>query len=57
LLDARNKARAEKDFAKADRIREGLVAAGVVVTDRPGTPSEWSVGLDFDPAKLAEVDE
>ncbi|TVQ56893.1 MAG: cysteine--tRNA ligase [Rhodobacteraceae bacterium] len=56
LLDARAAARAAKDFAKADAIRAALDAAGVVVMDRPGGPTEWEIGPGFDPAKLDEVD-
>lgn len=55
LLKARAEARAAKDFAKADAIRKGLDAAGVVVMDRPGGPSEWSLTPEFDAARLAEV--
>jgi cysteinyl-tRNA synthetase len=35
LLEARVKARAAKDFAASDRLREQLAALGVVVTDTP----------------------
>jgi cysteinyl-tRNA synthetase len=35
LLDAREKARAAKDFATSDRLREKLARAGVTVTDTP----------------------
>jgi cysteinyl-tRNA synthetase len=35
LLDQRQQARAAKDFATADAIRDQLAAAGVVVEDRP----------------------
>ncbi|MEM7268152.1 MAG: cysteine--tRNA ligase [Pseudomonadota bacterium] len=52
LLSERLDARAAKDFARADAIRDGLAAAGVVVMDKPGAPSEWRPGPDFDAAKL-----
>ena len=35
LLEQRTAARAEKDFATADAIRDELSAAGIVVEDRP----------------------
>ena len=42
LIDARNAARANKDFAEADRVRDELVARGVVLMDGPeGTKWEW----------------
>ena len=43
LLEERAAARAEKDFARADAIRDQLAAAGIVVEDRPGA-SRWYVG-------------
>jgi cysteinyl-tRNA synthetase len=43
LVAARNAARAAKDFAEADRIRDELAAKGIVIEDRPdGTI--WRVG-------------
>jgi cysteinyl-tRNA synthetase len=35
LLEAREKARAAKDFATSDRLRDELARAGVTVTDTP----------------------
>jgi cysteinyl-tRNA synthetase len=52
LLTARAEARKAKDFAKADAIRKALDAAGVVVMDRTGGPTEWELGPSFDAAAL-----
>jgi cysteinyl-tRNA synthetase len=41
LLTARRAARAAKNFAESDRIRERLTAAGILVEDRPGGSTEW----------------
>ena len=45
LLAARQKARAERDWAQADAIRDRLMAAGVHIEDRPTGPV-WSVDAD-----------
>ena len=42
LLEQRAKARAEKDFATADEIRDRVAAAGIEVEDTPDGPV-WSV--------------
>lgn len=52
LLAERSEARAAKNFARADEIRNGLEIAGVVVMDKPGAPSDWRLGPDFDASKL-----
>ena len=51
LLLARASARAAKDWAKADAVRDILNAAGVRVTD-VGGQATWEPGPDFDAAKL-----
>ncbi|WP_298431775.1 cysteine--tRNA ligase [uncultured Jannaschia sp.] len=53
VLEARTTARAEKDWARADALRDALVAAGVVVTDGKG--AGWEAGPGFDPSKLEGV--
>jgi cysteinyl-tRNA synthetase len=42
LLDQRQRARADRDFATADAVRDQLAAAGVTVEDRPDGP-RWYV--------------
>ncbi|WP_377505781.1 cysteine--tRNA ligase [Octadecabacter sp. R77987] len=54
LLDKRQAARAAKDFATADQVRDLLNAAGVQVTDVAGQAS-WQPGPDFDPSKLEDL--
>jgi len=51
LLAKRAEARAAKDFATADEVRDVLNAAGVQVTDIGGTAS-WQPGESFDASKL-----
>ena len=41
LLAARRAARAAKNFAESDRIRELLSAAGILLDDKPGGRTEW----------------
>jgi cysteinyl-tRNA synthetase len=38
MLEAREQARARKDFAEADRIRDALAQSGVVIEDTPDGP-------------------
>ena len=51
LLAARAAARAAKDFARADALRDGFARAGVIVKDTP-RGAEWELAPDFDAAKL-----
>jgi cysteinyl-tRNA synthetase len=46
LLEQRQRARAEKDFATADAVRDQLAAARVVVEDRPEGPRWYVEGVD-----------
>jgi cysteinyl-tRNA synthetase len=41
LLEARRGARAAKNFAESDRIRDELAAKGVLLEDKPGGATEW----------------
>jgi cysteinyl-tRNA synthetase len=41
LVDARANARATKNFAESDRLRDELAAAGVIVEDKPGGKATW----------------
>ncbi len=41
LIAARRAARAAKNFAESDRIRELLAAAGVLIEDKPGGATQW----------------
>jgi cysteinyl-tRNA synthetase len=51
LLRERLQARRAKDFARADALRDGFAAAGVIVKDTP-QGAKWELAPDFDPAKL-----
>ncbi len=53
LLVARAEAKKAKDFARADAIRDGLIAAGVEVKDTP-QGAAFVIGADFDEALLPE---
>jgi len=41
LLEARSAARAVRDFARSDAIRDELKAAGVLIEDKPGGLTQW----------------
>ena len=51
LIAARADARKSKDFARADAIRDGFAAAGVVVKDT-AEGAVWELAPDFDASKL-----
>ena len=51
LLAARNEARQKRDFARADALRDGFAAAGVLVKDTADGAS-WELTPDFDLKKL-----
>jgi cysteinyl-tRNA synthetase len=41
LLSLRREARAAKNFAESDRIRNLLTTAGILLEDKPGGSTEW----------------
>ncbi len=54
LVEARTKAKAERDFTEADRIRDGLSAAGIILKDgKEGTA--WEFGESVDLQKLEDL--
>lgn len=51
LLKERSDARAAKDFIRADALRDGFAAAGLIVKDTPDGVV-WETSADFSPATL-----
>ena len=51
LLNEREDARQEKNFDRADQLRDGFAAAGVLVKDTPNGAT-WEKLPNFDPSKL-----
>jgi cysteinyl-tRNA synthetase len=45
LVNARNAARAAKEFARSDAIRATLAQMGVELQDTPGGGTTWKVGI------------
>jgi cysteinyl-tRNA synthetase len=41
LIEARRAARAMKNFAESDRIRDVLASAGIALEDKPGGATGW----------------
>ena len=41
LVDARAAARVAKNWAESDRLRDELLAADVIVEDKPGGKATW----------------
>lgn len=41
MVDERNEARKQKDFKKADQIRQFLASHGIIVEDKPDGTSRW----------------
>jgi cysteinyl-tRNA synthetase len=41
LIEARRAARAVKNFAESDRIRDVLASAGILLTDKPDGATGW----------------
>jgi cysteinyl-tRNA synthetase len=44
MLESRRAARAAKNFAESDRIRDLLAGSGIVLEDKPGGRTEWRRG-------------
>ena len=42
LINDRNKARKEKNFAEADKIRDKLIADGIILEDSPAG-TKWRI--------------
>jgi cysteinyl-tRNA synthetase len=55
LVEARQEARRQRDFAKADAIRNRLKQSGVELTDTPDGP-EVSLTREFDPKRLEALE-
>jgi len=43
VIDARNAARAQRDFARADQLRRALTAVRIVLTDNKDGTTTWSI--------------
>ena len=43
-IDARRAAKADKNYAEADRIRKELADQGIELIDKPGGVTEWIRG-------------
>jgi cysteinyl-tRNA synthetase len=41
MIDERNEARKQKNFKKADEIRQFLASSGIVIEDKPDGTSRW----------------
>ncbi len=54
LIDLRTEARANKNFATADAIRDGIQPLGIVLEDRAGS-TEWSGGDDSTLAGIMQL--
>lgn len=52
LIAERSRARANRDFVRADEIRAAFDAAGIEVQDTPGGPSKWLLKDGCDLSKL-----
>jgi cysteinyl-tRNA synthetase len=44
-IEKRNAARADKDYAESDRIRDELAVKGIVLEDKPGGATGWRVKI------------
>jgi cysteinyl-tRNA synthetase len=55
-LDARQAARQERDFERADAIRDALAAAGIAITDTP-SGAQWSLARSSADSGTLSADE
>ena len=55
LLFARNRARENRDFARADALRDGFAAAGVLVKDMANGQATYEILPNFDVEKLESL--
>jgi hypothetical protein len=56
LILQRRKARQEKNYAEADRLRDLLVANGVIIKDNPDGSSDYSVKPTPIPTEKKEIE-
>ncbi|MDE4139253.1 MULTISPECIES: cysteine--tRNA ligase [Rhodobacterales] len=55
IVQTRHRAKMDKDWATADRLRDILTKAGVILYDSKDKPARWEVGPDFDGTKLEDI--
>ncbi len=53
-IDARLQAKKDKDFTKADLIRDKMISAGIIIKDTE-TGTQWEIGKEFHSSKLEDL--